>query len=71
MILQMGIGFVLFLLFPAGPPRFYPPLVERRLPPAHLRSLTGLYEMQQSVFDAVDPLRVRSAFPSLHCSMGC
>ena len=38
--------------------------------PAHLRSWTGLYEMQQTVFDAVDPLRVRSAFPSLHCSIG-
>ena len=26
--------------------------------------------MQQSAFDTVDPLRVRSAFPSLHCSIG-
>jgi membrane-associated phospholipid phosphatase len=69
-ILQMGLGFLLFLLFPAGPPRFYPPLVAGGFHPAHLRSWTGLYEMQQNVFDAVDPLRVRSAFPSLHCSIG-
>jgi membrane-associated phospholipid phosphatase len=25
--------------------------------------------VQQSAFDTVDPLRVRSAFPSLHCSI--
>ncbi|HEY4395166.1 MAG TPA: phosphatase PAP2 family protein [Polyangia bacterium] len=68
-ILQMGIGFVLFLLFPAGPPRFYPPLVNGGFSPAHLHSLTGLYEVQQSAFDTVDPLRIRSAFPSLHCSI--
>jgi membrane-associated phospholipid phosphatase len=68
-ILQMGIGFVLFLLFPAGPPRFYAPLVNGGFSPAHLHSLTGLYELQQSAFDTVDPLRIRSAFPSLHCSI--
>jgi membrane-associated phospholipid phosphatase len=70
-ILQMGIGFLLFLLFPAGPPRFYPPLSSGSggFSPAHLHSLTGLYELQQSAFDTVDPLRVRSAFPSLHCSL--
>lgn len=68
-ILQLGIGFVLFLVFPAGPPRFYPPLSRGGFSPAHLHSLTGLYEMQQSAFDTVDPLRVRSAFPSLHCSI--
>ena len=68
-ILQMGIGFVLFLLFPAGPPRFYAPLVNGGFSPVHLHSLTGLYEVQQSAFDTVDPLRIRSAFPSLHCSI--
>jgi membrane-associated phospholipid phosphatase len=68
-ILQMGMGFLLFLLFPAGPPRFYPPLVGGGFHPARLRSWSGLYELQQSAFDTVDPLRVRSAFPSLHCSI--
>jgi membrane-associated phospholipid phosphatase len=69
-ILQMGIGFVLFLLFPAGPPRFYAPLLTPGgFSPPHLHSLSGLYELQQSAFDTVDPLRIRSAFPSLHCSI--
>jgi hypothetical protein len=68
-ILQMGIGFVLFLVFPAGPPRFYAPLSSGGFHPQHLRSLTGLYEVQQSAFDTIDPLRIRSAFPSLHCSL--
>src|SRR5437763_5093039 len=43
-ILQMGMGFLLFLLFPAGPPRFYAPLVNGGFSPAHLHSLSGLYE---------------------------
>jgi membrane-associated phospholipid phosphatase len=68
-ILQMGIGFVLFLVFPAGPPRFYAPLLHGGFSPPHLHSLSGLYELQQSAFDTVDPLRIRSAFPSLHCSI--
>lgn len=68
-ILQMGIGFLLFLVFPAGPPRFYAPLVHGGFFPPQLHSLTGLYELQQSAFDTVDPLRIRSAFPSLHCSI--
>jgi membrane-associated phospholipid phosphatase len=68
-IVQMGIGFLLFLVFPAGPPRFYPPLSSGGFHPLHLHSVTGLYEMQQSAFDTVDPLRIRSAFPSLHCSI--
>ncbi len=70
-ILQMGIGFVLFLVFPAGPPRFYAPFLRGGggFSPLHLHSLTGLYEVQQTAFDTVDPLRIRSAFPSLHCSI--
>jgi membrane-associated phospholipid phosphatase len=68
-ILQMGMGFLLFLLFPAGPPRFYPALVDGGFHPARLRSWSGLFELQQRAFDTVDPLRVRSALPSLHCSI--
>jgi membrane-associated phospholipid phosphatase len=68
-ILQMGIGFLLFLLFPAGPPRFFAPLRHGAFQPAILHSISGLYELQQSAFDLADPLRVRSAFPSLHCSI--
>jgi hypothetical protein len=68
-ILQMGIGFVLFLVFPAGPPRFYGPLLNGGFHPAQLHSYSGFYEVQQTTFDTADPLRVRSAFPSLHCSI--
>jgi membrane-associated phospholipid phosphatase len=68
-VLQLGIGFVLFLLFPAGPPRYYDPLVHGGFDPAVLHSRFGLFELQQGAFDSADPLRTRSAFPSLHCSL--
>jgi membrane-associated phospholipid phosphatase len=68
-IVQMGIGFLLFLIFPAGPPRFYAPLVGGVFQPPRIHSWSGLYELQQMAFDTADPLRVRSAFPSLHCSL--
>ena len=69
-IIQMCVGFLLFLVFPAGPPRFYEPLVQGGFDPPVLHSFFGLYEFQQGGFDTVDPLMTRSAFPSLHCSLG-
>jgi membrane-associated phospholipid phosphatase len=69
LVLQMGIGFFLFLLFPAGPPRYYEPLVNGGFDPPVLRSYFGLFELQQGAFDSADPVRTRSAFPSLHCSL--
>lgn len=69
LVLQMGIGFILFLLFPAGPPRYYPPLVHGGFDPPVLHSYFGLFELQQGAFDSADPVRTRSAFPSLHCSL--
>jgi hypothetical protein len=68
-VLQLGIAFVLFLMFPAGPPRYYPPLVHGGFQPAQLHSFFGLFELQQGAFDTADPVRTRSAFPSLHCSL--
>jgi membrane-associated phospholipid phosphatase len=68
-VLQMGIGFVLFLVFPAGPPRYYEPLVNGVFDPPVLQSYFGLFELQQGAFDSADPVRTRSAFPSLHCSL--
>jgi membrane-associated phospholipid phosphatase len=68
-VLQMGIGFLLFLLFPAGPPRYYEPLVHGGFDPKVLHSHFGLFELQQGAFDSADPVRTRSAFPSLHCSL--
>lgn len=68
-VLQVGIGFLLFLVFPAGPPRYYPPLVHGGFDPPQLHSYFGLFELQQGAFDSADPARTRSAFPSLHCSL--
>jgi len=70
LVIQMGIGFALFLLFPAGPPRYYPPFLHGAFQPPQLFSHFGLYEFQQGAFDTADPVRTRSAFPSLHCSFG-
>ncbi|HEU4732176.1 MAG TPA: phosphatase PAP2 family protein [Kofleriaceae bacterium] len=69
LVLQMGIGFFLFLMFPAGPPRYYGPLVHGGFDPPVLHSYFGLFELQQGAFDSADPVRTRSAFPSLHCSL--
>ena len=69
LVLQLGIGFVLFLLFPAGPPRYYDALVHGGFDPPVLHSHFGLFELQQGAFDSADPMRTRSAFPSLHCSL--
>jgi len=68
-IVQFGVGFIVCLILPAGPPRHYAPFLQGVFNPAHLTSLTGLYELQQGAFDTADPVMVRSAFPSLHCSM--
>jgi membrane-associated phospholipid phosphatase len=68
-VLQLGIGFLLYLLFPAGPPRYYAPLVHGGFDPPQLHSYFGLYELQQGAFDTADPVSTRSSFPSLHCSL--
>jgi len=68
-VIQLGIGFVLCLLFPAGPPRYYEPFQHGVFTPPHLHSSLGIFELQQGAFDSADPLRTRSAFPSLHCSL--
>lgn len=70
LVVHLGIGFILFLIFPAGPPRYYQPLLDGGFHPEHLSSYFGLYEFQQGSFDSADPVRTRSAFPSLHCSLG-
>ena len=68
-LLQLSIGFILFLVFPAGPPRYFAPLVHGGFHPAHLTSLSGLYELSQTALDTANPLTTRSSFPSLHCSL--
>lgn len=68
-MLQMWIGFFLFICFPAGPPRYYEPLRHGAFA-AHIPSLIGINDYLQGTWDTYDPLLVRSAFPSLHCSYG-
>lgn len=70
LVLQLGIAFILFLIFPAASPRYYAPLLNGVFDPAQLQSMTGLYELQQTTFATADPLRELAAFPSLHCSLG-
>ena len=67
-ILQLGVGFFVCLCLPAGPPRLFGPLQNAFTPPC-LHSFLGIYELQQRLFDLTDPLRSRSSFPSLHCSL--
>jgi membrane-associated phospholipid phosphatase len=68
-MLQMWLGFFLFICFPAGPPRYYAPLHDTVFQ-AHIPSLLHIHERMQGTWDTYDPLLVRSAFPSLHCSYG-
>ena len=68
-VVQMGLGFIICLFVPAGPPRHFAPLLNGVFDPPMLHSYTGLMELQQGAFDTADPLRTRSAFPSLHCSL--
>ena len=68
-VIQQGLGLILCLTFPAGPPRFYRPLLDGPFRPGTLYSHFGLFEFQQGAFDAADPARTRSAFPSLHCAL--
>jgi membrane-associated phospholipid phosphatase len=70
MLMQLAIGFLLFLIFPAGPPRYYAPLLDGGFHPAQLSSYSGLYELSTGALDAANPLTTRSSFPSLHCALG-
>jgi PAP2 superfamily protein len=68
-MLQMWIGFFLFICFPAGPPRYYELLRHGEFA-SRIPSLIGINDYLQGTWDTYDPLLVRSAFPSLHCSYG-
>jgi len=68
-VLHLCIGFLFFIIFPAGPPRFYAPLVHGGFEPAHLTSFTGLWEWSQSAWDSANPVVDHSSFPSMHCAI--
>jgi membrane-associated phospholipid phosphatase len=67
-VLHMCTGFLLFLVFPAGPPRFYGPLLDGAFRTPLAPSLTGLYELTQGGMDLANPISSHSSFPSMHCA---
>ena len=68
LVLCLYSGFLLFIVFPAGPPRFYAPLRPVFDPP-QLQSYFGLWEWSQAGWDSVNPVKIYASFPSLHCAM--
>ncbi len=68
-VLHLCIGFLFFILFPAGPPRFYDPLMHGGFHPQHLTSYFGLWEWSQGAWDSANPVRDHSSFPSMHCAI--
>jgi membrane-associated phospholipid phosphatase len=65
-ILVLYVGYLLYLIFPAGPPRF---AIQDLYQPAHLHGRFGFFEATQGVYDGADPLKAHSSFPSLHCGL--
>jgi membrane-associated phospholipid phosphatase len=65
---QMWLAFFIFICLPAGPPRYFQPLLDgafhTRIPP----SLLGWNDSLQGRWDTYSPLLVRASFPSLHCA---
>lgn len=61
-------GFLLFIIFPAGPPRFYQPM-QAIFDPPRLTSYFGLFEASSKAFDSANPNKVYASFPSLHCTI--
>jgi hypothetical protein len=66
-VLHMCLGFLGFIVFPAGPPRFYEPLLHGQFQPPHLASFLGLFEWSQDVWDTANHVKAHSSFPSMHC----
>ncbi|MBM3264206.1 MAG: inositol phosphorylceramide synthase [candidate division Zixibacteria bacterium] len=58
-------GFILYLVFPAGPPRFYLTGYD----PPRLPSYTGLYDVTDRTWDYANQMIVHSSFPSLHAAL--
>lgn len=65
-LLVQYVGFLLYVLFPAGPPRF---AIAQLYSPPHLTGALGLYEATQGTYDRLDSVPAHSSFPSLHCAL--
>ncbi len=61
-------GFLGYLFFPAGPPRFYEPILPLFDPPI-LKSALGFFETSQATWDAANQVKVSASFPSMHCGL--
>jgi membrane-associated phospholipid phosphatase len=64
----MYLGFLGYLFFPAGPPRFYEPILAQFDPPT-LRGALGFFEQTQVVWDSANQVKVSASFPSMHCAL--
>jgi len=62
-------GFILYCIFPAGPPRHFQPLLSQ-FDPKVLPSL-GFFSWSQQHMDSMTVIITRSSFPSLHCALSC
>jgi membrane-associated phospholipid phosphatase len=64
----MYAGFLMFIIFPAGPPRFCPELMPLFDPPK-LAGRFGFFEATTGGWDRLNPIKVHASFPSLHCAL--
>jgi membrane-associated phospholipid phosphatase len=64
-LLVQYIGFILYITFPAGPPRF---LITTYDPP-RLTGALGLFELTHGAYDRLNQVKHHSSFPSLHCAL--
>ena len=65
-VLCMYGGYILYLVFPAGPPRYFDGIVFN---PEHLTGLFGFFEFTQGKMDTSSHVMHKSSFPSLHCAL--
>jgi membrane-associated phospholipid phosphatase len=65
-ILVEYVGFMLYVIFPAGPPRFF---ITDLYDPPRLTGALGLFEATQGTYDRINQVVFRSSFPSLHCAL--
>ncbi|HEY3354027.1 MAG TPA: phosphatase PAP2 family protein [Polyangia bacterium] len=65
-VLVMYTGFLLFIIFPAGPPRFS---IAHLFDPPRLTGRFGFFEATQGAWDSLNPIKVHASFPSLHCAL--
>ncbi len=64
----MCAGFLLYVVFPAGPPRFFAPLAAA-FSGVELRGRFGLHQWAQTAWDHANQIKVYASFPSLHCAL--